>query len=65
MYVKLNTEPRSSNHCYRRKENVLSNISVCILVLVTGHANCTFFLVQYYNVICGLSGCTTFFHVSS
>ena len=37
---------------------------VCVLVFVIRHAN-RIFSTQYYVVMCGLSGCTEFFHIIS
>jgi len=39
-------------------------VGVCVLALDVQHAN-HIISAPYYIVICGLSGCTIFFHITS
>ena len=54
MYVPHNIEARSRNHCCGRREINITN-SECVFVPLD---------IQNYIVTHGLSGSTTFFHVS-
>jgi len=60
---KRSTEVLSRNCCCHGLSKVLHILSVCIALVIqdtNAHAPC-----YPYIVICGLSGCTRFFHIIS
>jgi hypothetical protein len=61
MYVKLNIEGRSRNHCCRVKATHIKFFA-CVSVALGLTYNAQ---EPYYIVICGLSGCTISFHITS
>ena len=60
MYVKHNTQERSYNHYYSRKEMSIMYAECVSVILVTQHA-----MRMRHTVICGLSGSTIFFQIIS
>jgi hypothetical protein len=60
MYVKHNTQERSYNHYYSRKEMSIMHAECASVILVTQHA-----MRMRHTVICGLSGSTIFFQITS
>ena len=61
MYVSRNIEARSRNHRYRR---IAVCIAYCGCVCSLSCPSCQAH-APYYIFICGLSGCTIFFHIIS
>jgi hypothetical protein len=64
MYVKLNIEARSRNHCCRVKAIIITYPECVFIALVVQYGN-HIFPTPYYSVICGLSDSTIFFHTIS
>jgi hypothetical protein len=67
MNVYLNIEARSRNHCCHGKAIGITYckcVCVCLSVCSLSYPACKAH-APYYIVICGLSGCTIFFHIIS
>jgi len=60
MYYQRNIEAVSRNHCCRGKALCVTSSECVFVALVIQHA-----MRMRRIVICGLPGCTTFFHVIS
>jgi hypothetical protein len=61
MYYTRNIEARFRNHCRRGQAISITQLEyVCSFIYPARNAH-----APYYTVICGLSGCTVFFHIAS
>jgi len=58
MYIFRNFKERSCNHCWSGKGIRIKNSECVYVVLRTQHV-----MHMRHIIICGLSGCTVFFHI--